>query len=69
MQLPLLTGHSQDVPETHDWANILLDLGLIFQEKKIAFSADVIGTLIMLAAMAWGAYVLLQQYRILEGDK
>ena len=69
LQLPLLTGHSQDVPETHDWANILLDLGMIFQEKKIAFAADVIGTLIMLAAMAWGGYILMQQYRNLESNK
>jgi len=66
LQLQLLTGHSQDVPETHDWANILLDLGLIFQEKKIAFAADAVGTLIMLLAMAWGGYILLLQYRTLE---
>ena len=66
LQLQLLTGHSQDVPETHDWANILLDLGLIFQEKKIAYAADVIGALIMLLAMAWGGYILLRQYRALD---
>lgn len=68
LQLPLLTGHSQDVPETHDWANILLDLGLIFQEKRIAFAADFMGTVIMLLAMAWGGYVLLRQFRNLEND-
>lgn len=66
LQLQLLTGHSQDVPETHDWANILLDLGLIFQEKKIAFAADLIGNSIMLAAMGWGGYILLRQYRRLD---
>ncbi len=63
LQLQLLTGHSQDVPETHDWANILLDLGLIFHEKKIAILANVSGNLIMLLAMAWGGYILLLQYR------
>ncbi len=69
LQLPLLTGHSQDVPETHDWANILIDLNLIYHEKKIAFAADAMGTLIMLLAMVWGGYILLQQYRNLEsGD-
>ena len=68
LQLQLLTGHSQDVPETHDWANILLDLGLIFQEKKIAYAADVIGTLIMLLAMAWGGYILLRQYPSLDNN-
>ena len=66
LQLPLLTGHSQDVPETHDWANLLLDTGLIFHEKKIAFAADLAGTLVMLLAMAWGGYILLQQRRNLE---
>jgi len=68
LQLQLLTGHSQDVPETHDWANILLDLGLIFREKKIAHADDIIGSLIILLALAWGAYLLLQQYRNLERD-
>jgi hypothetical protein len=66
LQLQLLTGHSQDVPETHDWANILLDLGLIYHEKKIALAADLIGNLIILLALAWGGYLLWQQYRNLE---
>jgi hypothetical protein len=68
LQLQLLTGHSQDVPETHDWANILLDTGLIFREKKIALCVDVIGSLIILLALAWGAYLLLQQFRNLDRD-
>ncbi len=66
LQLQLLTGHSQDVPETHDWANILLDLGLIFHERKIARGADLIGSLLILLALAWGGYLLLRQYRNLE---
>lgn len=66
LQLQLLTGNSQDVPETHDWANILLDLGLIFREKKIALGADIIGSLIMLLALAWGAYLLVKQFRNLD---
>lgn len=68
LQLQLLTGHSQDVPETHDWANILLDTGLIFREKKIALGADIIGSLIILLALLWGAYLLLQHYRNLDRD-
>ena len=63
LQLPLLTGHSQDVPETHDWANLLLDLGLIHREKSIAFGTDVLGSLIILLALAWGGYLLFRQYR------
>jgi hypothetical protein len=68
LQLPLLTGLSQDVPETHDWANILIDLNLIYHEKGIALATDILGSLIMLAAMAWGGYLLMQQYRNLEPD-
>jgi hypothetical protein len=68
LQLQLLTGHSQDVPETHDWANILLDLGLIFYEKKIARGVDLFGSLLILLALAWGGYVLIKQYRNLNGD-
>mgnify|MGYP006282717183 FL=1 len=63
LQLQLLTGHAQDVPETHDWANILLDLGLIFQEKRIARIDDFLGSALMLLALAWAGYVLLLQYR------
>lgn len=66
LKLQLLTGHSQDVPETHDWANILLDLGLIFREKKIALGADITGSLIILLALAWGAFLLIRQYGNLE---
>jgi hypothetical protein len=66
LQLQLLTGSSQDVPETHDWANILIDLGLIMREKKIALAADITGSMIILAALAWAAYLLLKQYRNLD---
>ena len=47
----------------------LVFANLIYREKKIAFAADAMGTLIMLLAMVWGGYILLQQYRNLEsGD-
>lgn len=65
LQLQLLTGHAQDVPETHDWANILLDLGLIFHEKRIARIDDVTGSALILLALLWAGCVLLRQYRAL----
>ncbi len=68
LQLQLLTGYSQDVPETHDWANILTSLHLISHERTIARADDVVGTLIMLLAMAWGGYILWQQYCNLESS-
>jgi hypothetical protein len=66
LQLQLLTGHSQDVPETHDWANILLDLGLIHKDRQIARADDVIGSIVILVALAWGGYILLRQYRNMD---
>jgi hypothetical protein len=68
LQLQLLTGYAQDVPETHDWANILNSLHLITHERGIARIDDVCGTLIMLLAMAWGGYILRLQYGNLKSD-
>jgi hypothetical protein len=66
LQLQLLTGPSQRVPETHDWANILIDLNLIMHEKGIARGADLIGDCVMIAALIWGGWILLGQYRNLR---
>jgi hypothetical protein len=64
LQLMLLGGGTgQDRPGMHDWENILLDLNLIQHDTKIAAGADAVGTLLMLTAFVWGAYILLRQYR------
>jgi len=63
LQLMLLGGGTgEDRPGSHDWENILLDLGLIQHERKIALAADRIGELILLLGLAWGARVLWMQY-------
>lgn len=67
LQMMLLGGGTgQDRPGAHDWENILLDLNLIHHDVRIAAGADAIGTLLMLVAFVWGAYILMHQYRNLE---
>jgi hypothetical protein len=67
LQLPLLGGGTgQDRPGMHDWENILLDLNIIQHDLQIGAAAHIMGAIVMLAAFAWGGYILLQQYRNLE---
>ena len=66
--LPLVGGGTgADRPGMHDWQNILTDLGLLKQDHRIAWIADALGTLIVLAALAWGGYLLYRQFQNLPG--
>lgn len=68
LKLMLLGGGTgQDRPGMHDWENILLDLGMIQRERQIAWCADALGTILVLAALFWGGHVLYRQYRNLPG--
>lgn len=68
LQLPLVGGGTGfDRPDSHDWRNILLDLNLLHRDYRIAWWADAIGTVILLAALAWGGYLLYRQFRNLPG--
>ena len=70
LQLMLLGGGTgQDRPGVHDWENILLELNLLHREQAIAAGVDALGTVLMLAAFAWGAYILWQQYRNLDSRR
>jgi len=67
LQLMLLGGGTgADRPGMHDWQNILLDLGLIEHERKIAWMADALGSLIVIVALIWGGYMLCLQYKRLK---
>lgn len=69
LQLPLVGGGTgADRPGVHDWENILLDLNLIHRDQQIAALADRLGSLILLAGLAWGAWILWLQYRNLKAD-
>jgi len=67
LQLPLLGGGTgADRPGSHDWENLLLDLNLIHRDLQIGSGTHILGAAIMLISMAWGAYLLLMQYRSLD---
>jgi len=67
LQLMLLGGGTgQDRPGSHDWENILLDIGMIEHERAIALAADRLGEGLMLLAFAWGALLLHRQYAMLQ---
>jgi len=64
LELMLLGGGTgRDRPGIHDWENILLDLRLIEYDRQIAWLVDAAGTLLVLAALSWGACVLVLEYR------
>jgi len=45
----------------------MLDLGMVQRERQIAWCADALGTILVLAALFWGGHVLYRQYRNLPG--
>jgi len=62
--LPLVGGGTgADRPGMHDWEHILLHLGMIQHDHRIAWVADSLWSLIVLTALAWGGYLLYRQYR------
>lgn len=66
-KLPLLGGHTgADAPGNHDWANILGEFNVMEKHRHYATLADNAGTLLILVALAWGAWLLYRQYRNLE---
>lgn len=58
----LLTGRTGDTG-AHDFIDTLGDLGLLHKAQPIGRGVHVLGVVGMLAALAWGAYILLHQYR------
>jgi hypothetical protein len=61
-QLMLLTGRTGD-EGAHDFIDVLGDLGLLHRAQPIGRGAHAVGVLVMIAALAWGAYILWLQYR------
>ena len=58
----LLTGRTGD-SGAHDFIDTLGDLGLLNQAQPIGRGAHAFGVLTMLVALAWGAWLVWQQYR------
>jgi hypothetical protein len=63
-QLMLLGGVTgQDMPDYHDWQNLLGRLGWLQYDHALAALADGAGTAVMLLAMAWGGMLLYRQHQ------
>ena len=58
----LLTGRTGDTG-AHDYIDMLGDLGLLNRAHEVARIMHEFGLLLMLAAWAWGAYILLRQFQ------
>jgi hypothetical protein len=69
LRLVLLGGVTgQDVENYHDWEFILRKLSLLEYDHLLAKTAHVIGSLLIICAVVWGASVLLIQYRNRRSD-
>jgi len=62
----LLTGRTGDTG-AHDYIDMLGDLGLLMHAHGVARVMHEFGLLLMLAAWAWGAYILWLQFQRREG--
>jgi hypothetical protein len=63
-RLLLLGGVTgRDVPGYHDWENILGDLNLLAYDRRLGFLSYAFGRLLMIAALAWGGWLLARQRR------
>jgi hypothetical protein len=61
LRLMLLGGHTGAEVEGHDWEAILSTLGWLRYDVTLGRAANLLGILLMLAALAWGARVLWRQ--------
>jgi hypothetical protein len=69
-ELLLLGGVTgRDVPGYHDWENVLGDLNLLRYDHALGALAYDLGRLLMLAAFAWGGWLLVRQGRELYASR
>ena len=64
--LPLIGGnfgHSSPYG-FHDWEYLLTETGLIKQDQMIASTTFFIGSVLMVLALVWAAYLLFEQYKV-----
>lgn len=60
LQLVLLGGHTGAEVEGHDWEFILTQLGWLHLDRTLGLAAFRIGIAIMIAAIVWGAVVVMK---------
>jgi hypothetical protein len=68
LQLVLLGGRTGAEVEGHDWEYLLSALGWLHFDQSIGRIAHAVGTLIMLAALAWAAAVASRRHAPREID-
>ena len=67
LNLPLLGGVTgRDVEDYHDWEYLLRTTGWLQYDRALASASYNLGRALMLAALLWGAYLLMLQYRKLD---
>ena len=54
----------RDVPGYHDWNSLLSQLGLLTWDHTLARLAHLSGSVLIVIALIWGAYLLHVQYRL-----
>ena len=68
LELELLGGATGAEVEGHDWEAILTTLGLLQHDVTLGRLSHRLGLLVMLASLAWGAYILVRQHRQLDNN-
>jgi hypothetical protein len=63
LQLVLLGGHTGQEVEGHDWEYLLQATGLSTWDHTLGRLAHLYGIVVMLAALAWGAYEIRRSWR------
>jgi hypothetical protein len=56
-------GTGADRPGSHDWNNLLGRMGILHWDHALAWLVNASGTLLMLAALLWGALLLRRQWQ------
>jgi len=69
LTLPLVGGNTRRTSPYgfHDWEFILKESGLIHHDHALAHIIFRFGTVLMIFALVWGAYILYKQYKNLTG--
>jgi len=60
LQLVLIGGHTGAEVEGHDWEHILQTLGMLHRDHQIAHVMQLVGAIVMVAGIGWGAAVALR---------
>jgi hypothetical protein len=63
LELVLLGGHTGVEVEGHDWEYLLETMGWLHRDVALGRASFGIGVAVMVAGLAWGAAVLVRQYR------